>query len=198
MYVCSCVCTLYEYRGQRMLDIFISNSLPYLWNRVTQLKVFYTHLYMSGICAICLWWLKWKWVPGTNIYECLIPNEWNCLARIKSSGLIGGGVSLGAGSEVSKVHAVPSSLSLPCACGSRGELLVIHPSPCLSSCCHALCHNVHGLSPSETTRPQYALFSIRCLSYGVSSQQEKSNYDSAQDHKSVSELQRFAWLHDHP
>jgi hypothetical protein len=33
---------------------------------------------------------------------------WNCLGRIMRYGLVGGGVSLGVGFEVSKSHIIPS------------------------------------------------------------------------------------------
>ena len=52
--------------------------------------------------------------------------EWGC-------GLVGGGMSLGMGFEVSKVHARPS-IPQPSAYGSGGKLSAVVPAPCLKVC----------------------------------------------------------------
>jgi hypothetical protein len=41
---------------------------------------------------------------------------------LRGCGLVGGGMPLGAGFEVSRAHTIPRELSLPCGCGSRCEL----------------------------------------------------------------------------
>lgn len=43
-----------------------------------------------------------------HILECLVITEWHYLKRIMRCGLVGGSMSIGVGSKVSKVHAKPS------------------------------------------------------------------------------------------
>jgi hypothetical protein len=39
--------------------------------------------------------------PWAHTFECLAPNEWYCLRRVRRCGLTGGCVSIGVGFEVS-------------------------------------------------------------------------------------------------
>ena len=59
-------------------------------------------------------------------------NAWSLVGRMAWEELVGV-VSLEAGFQVSNPHAIPSWLSLLCACRARHELSATVPAPCLSA-----------------------------------------------------------------
>jgi len=66
------------------------------------------------------------------VFECFVPSWWNGWGRIKRCGLVGGGVSLGAGFEVSKVLTISYSLSLSVVCSwIRCQFSPTASAPCL-------------------------------------------------------------------
>jgi hypothetical protein len=102
--------------------------------------------YWLPLCLLAsnsLWWFKWEWSPKVHIFKCLVSGWWNCLVRIRRCTLIGGGVSLGVGFEVSEALAI-AWVSSPTSC--RCELSATAPEPCLPACLPA-CHEGHGLNP---------------------------------------------------
>lgn len=60
------------------------------------------------------------------MFECLLPNLWNCLGKIRKNDLVEGGMSLGASFKVLKEQAVTSVFSVFCLI-SGGELSAAAP-----------------------------------------------------------------------
>lgn len=85
----------------------------------------------------------------------------NCSRKIRRHFLLGGGMPLWVGSEVSKAHTFPktpylspSSFTSP----SPSLSLAAAPVPCLSVLRHASLHGCHELWPSETMIPKSNAF----------------------------------------
>lgn len=85
------------------------------------------------------------------------------------------------GFDVSKVHATPSQLSLPCSCVLECKVSARTPAPCLPASWHAPHHQEYGLKLSETVS------SISCLDRGVSSKQFRSSNTAVPQNTKVSD-----------
>ena len=75
-------------------------------------------------------------VPPACLFEYMAPSSWNHLRRLRKGGLVGGGVSLGVGSEVSKASYCSAIALSTCACGLGSELLASAPSLCPPAYCY--------------------------------------------------------------
>lgn len=73
-----------------------------------------------------------------HMSEYLVPSWWNCLERMRRCDLVEG-ATRGPALKFQKTCPIPS-VCQPCDCVSRCE-----PLPQHHDCCHAPCHDAHGL-----------------------------------------------------